>query len=160
MQRLILRGEDEAAVAEVSERLDRGDSILEVAADLAADGRGRVSEIGTFAIRPSQLAASEAVSEVFRRYADDWERAGYWSGPVAGGRSTWWIFVAEVRQAEGRPVHDELVQRQLKSELEQRRMSRELARYEEQLRRESIVGEEQQMLDVLMEIAMRRYGPR
>ena len=52
VQRLILRGEDEAAVAEVSERLDRGDSILEVAADLAADGRGRVSEIGTFAIRP------------------------------------------------------------------------------------------------------------
>ncbi len=160
VQRLILRGEDEAAVAEVTGRLERGDSMLEVAAELAADGRGRLSDIGTFALQPSQLAASEAVSEVFRRYAEGWKAAGDWSGPVTGGRSTWWIFVAEVRQAPGRPVHDEIVQRQLKSELEQRRMSRELARYEDQLRRESIVGEEQEMLEVLMEIAMRRYGPR
>ncbi|MHC4809375.1 MAG: hypothetical protein ACYTEV_03305 [Planctomycetota bacterium] len=160
VQRLILLGDDEAAVTEVSERLERGDSILDVAAELAADGRGRVSEIGTFTLRPSQLANSEAVSEVFRRYAEGWERAGDWTGPVAGGRSTWWIFVAAVRQSEGRPVHDELVQRQLKAELEQRGMSRELARYEDQLRRESIVGEEQEMLEVLMEIALRRYGPR
>ena len=69
-------------------------------------------------------------------------------------------FVAEVVERDGRPIFDENVQRILKADLQNRKFSEELGRYKARLRQDSIVSQEQEMFQMLLEIALRTYGPR
>ena len=78
---------------------------------------------------------------------------------MTGTRSVSWFYVSRVNERPGRPLFDEDVQRRLKGELRSRKIAEELSRYEASLRQESIVSEEQEMLRILLEIAVRRYGP-
>lgn len=159
VDRLIVRPSEADLVASINERLAAGESIIDIASELSAAGRAQVSELGVFGVRPAELASSDLVAEVLRQYADGWEELGDWTGPIETSRVSW-FYVGEVQQAPGRPSYDEEVQRILKSELRTRKFNEELFRFKARLRQDSIISQEQEMLETLVEIAVRRYGPR
>lgn len=159
VDRLVIDRRESELIESVGARLEAGEAIADVVAELVEGGRARLRELGEFEVRPSQLSESEKVSELFREFSAGWEKVGDWTGPM-GTSSASWFFVAEVIERENRPIFDENVQRILKADLQNRKFSEELGRYKARLRQDSIVSQEQEMFQMLLEIAVRTYGPR
>jgi hypothetical protein len=159
VDRLIIDRDQAELIESVGTRLEAGESIIDLAAELVADGRARLRQLGEFEVRPSELSESEKVSELFREFSAGWQTVGDWTGPMGSGSASW-FFVAAVVERDSRPIFDEDVQRTLKADLQNRKFGEELGRYKARLRQDSIVSQEQEMFQMLLEIALRTYGPR
>lgn len=144
----------------VSGRLEAGEDIATIADELAADGRGRRIEIGTFAVVPSGLDTMDDATEKLREVSADFESLGDWFGPDEGRSSVSWFFVGDVVREAGLPLSDPAVQRRLKSDITRRRQNAEFTQYRAELRTPAIVAEERRMLRTLMDITIERYWLR
>jgi hypothetical protein len=74
--------------------------------------------------------------------------------------STMWLHITEIEQPPGRSLYDPQIQRMLAQQLHMRRSAEERAKYIASLLDEGIYDELDGMVDRLLVIALRRYGPR
>lgn len=142
-------------VAEVQRRLESGEPFAEIAASLGEPDGGAWQ---SFVLPPDGLAGLP-LSENVRQQLIGLER-GETSEPFELGSSTWWLHIAEITQLPGRDLYEPEVQRALSERIRQQRFREEEDRYVQSLLQRGIYDELNAMNEVLVRIALLRYGPK
>jgi len=152
-----VRRSDADLVAEVQRRLDAGEDFSRIATDAGMEDGGRWN---TFRIAPERLAESEELAPVVREAVAGLREPGDVSPPVETGTRVTWFELSAVERPAGRSLYDPAVQRQLRETIRGRRLAEEQVRFYRSLLDEGIYDELEGMASVLVQIAIRRYGPR
>ena len=139
-------------IAEVTERLGRGDPFEQVALDA-----GMPPDRGDLVFELNDDGSPQLENETVRRLLGRLE-AGQTSPPVSLRQSTVWFHVVSIDPARSRSLYEPNVQREIVVDLDNRRLNAEHLRYMRSLLEKGIYDEIDEMTERLRQIAVQRYG--
>ena len=139
-------------IAEVTERLGRGDPFEQVALDA-----GMPPDRGNLVFELNDDGSPQLENETVRRLLGRLE-AGQTSPPVSLRQSTVWFHVVSIDPARSRSLYEPKVQTEIYNALHGDRAGAEQSRYMQSLLEKGIYDEIDEMAQRLRQIAVQRYG--
>lgn len=153
LSRIRLPSDQKDRIDEVIEKLAAGEDFGDVAEWVGMNDRGLMD---TFKMGPGGLTDIE-LNEDYKPFLAGLEVGDTTEGFVVRSRMMW-LHVTSIDQPEARSVYDDDVQLDIRDRILGRRFRQEQARYMSELLEKSTLDELNEMVERVLQIAIRRYG--